>query len=263
MNQSIELPPLPEARIVSYQIDSTMRSMELRTYSDQDMQEYARAAIEADRQRRGEPVAYRLMRNNGNGVWLSDGRGWCEGRPEPSLVRGVEGDPQQWRIEYAYPAPQPAEPVKKIEIKAEDLSIITYSPTPRPQWVSHIDRGVRVVHLPTGLMAECHEERSPHRNREIALAKLKKMIAAEPVSQHPDDVAVDAFAAAMKAKLKRAREEKGRGGWQDMSATVLSDMLREHVQKGDPVDVANLAMMLHQNGQGIATRRAGEGAERG
>lgn len=74
---------------------------------------------------------------------------------------------------------------------------------------------------------------------------------AEPDKQHPDDVAVDAFAAAMKAKLKRAREEKGRGGWQDMSVTELSVMLREHVEKGDPVDVANLAMMLHQNGQGI------------
>lgn len=73
----------------------------------------------------------------------------------------------------------------------------------------------------------------------------------EPDKQHPDNVAVDAFAAAMKAKLKRAREEKGRGGWQDMSATKLSAMLREHVEKSDPVDVANLAMMLHQNGQVI------------
>ena len=45
----IELPPLPEARIVSYQTDSTMRRMELRTYSGEDMKDYARAAIEADR----------------------------------------------------------------------------------------------------------------------------------------------------------------------------------------------------------------------
>lgn len=44
-----ELPPLPESRIVSYQIDSTMRRMELRTYSDEDMRDYARAAIESDR----------------------------------------------------------------------------------------------------------------------------------------------------------------------------------------------------------------------
>ena len=79
----------------------------------------------------------------------------------------------------------------------------------------------------------------------------------EPDKQHPDDVAVDAFAVIMKAKLKRARDEKGRGGWQDMSAAELSAMLREHVEKGDPVDVANLAMMLHQNGRGITPAEPG------
>lgn len=41
------LPPLPEARIVSYQTDGTMRSMELRTYSGWDMKDYARAAVAA------------------------------------------------------------------------------------------------------------------------------------------------------------------------------------------------------------------------
>ena len=34
--------------------------MELRTYSDKDMKDYARAAIEADRKRRGEPVKSHL-----------------------------------------------------------------------------------------------------------------------------------------------------------------------------------------------------------
>lgn len=72
----------------------------------------------------------------------------------------------------------------------------------------------------------------------------------EPDEQHPDDVAVDAFAAAMKAKLAKKRSE-GRDRWQECSAEYLSDLLRSHVEKGDPVDVANLAMMLHQNGQGI------------
>lgn len=55
-DDSIELPPLPEARIVSYQTDSTMRCMELRTHSNEDMRDYARAAIEADRKRRGAEV---------------------------------------------------------------------------------------------------------------------------------------------------------------------------------------------------------------
>ncbi|EGQ63114.1 hypothetical protein GGI1_17178 [Acidithiobacillus sp. GGI-221] len=55
----------------------------------------------------------------------------------------------------------------------------------------------------------------------------------------------------MKAKMRQSREEKGRGGWQTASAARLTYLLLEHLEKGDPVDVANFAMMLHQNGQAI------------
>lgn len=71
---------------------------------------------------------------------------------------------------------------------------------------------------------------------------------------HPDDAAVDRFAAAMKAKLAAKRAD-GRGGWDDKdqcSQQFLSDLLRGHVDKGDTVDVANFAMMLHQRGEMIA-----------
>ncbi|WP_375058368.1 hypothetical protein [Zobellella sp. DQSA1] len=69
-------------------------------------------------------------------------------------------------------------------------------------------------------------------------------------SQHHDDMAVDAFAGAMKDKLAASRS-KGRSGWDDpeqCSVEYLANLLVEHVAKGDPVDVANLAMMLHQRG---------------
>lgn len=73
-------------------------------------------------------------------------------------------------------------------------------------------------------------------------------------AHHPDDEAVDRFAAELKAKLADARA-KGRGGWEDkaqVSAQALSDMLLAHVFKGDPRDVANFAMFLHQRGESIA-----------
>ncbi|AOJ64732.1 hypothetical protein WJ32_19490 (plasmid) [Burkholderia ubonensis] len=69
-------------------------------------------------------------------------------------------------------------------------------------------------------------------------------------SVHSDDIAVDRFSAAMKAKLARKRAE-GRGGWNDPASCHISTLARylvEHVGKGDPVDVANFAMMLHQRG---------------
>lgn len=74
-----------------------------------------------------------------------------------------------------------------------------------------------------------------------------------PVDAHPDDLAVDRFALAMKSKLAKKRAE-GRGGWDrkdECSQQYLSILLRGHVCKGDPVDVANLAMMLHQRGEVI------------
>jgi hypothetical protein len=63
---------------------------------------------------------------------------------------------------------------------------------------------------------------------------------------HPDDIAVDKFAAAMKKKLAQKRKE-GRGGWDDpeqCSIDYLTQLFHEHVAKGDPVDIGNFAMML-------------------
>lgn len=78
--------------------------------------------------------------------------------------------------------------------------------------------------------------------------------ASNKAPEHPDDLAVSRFAAAMQEKLAKKRDE-GRGGWEDKaqcSNAHLSSLLREHVEKGDPVDVANLAMMIHQRGERIA-----------
>lgn len=77
-------------------------------------------------------------------------------------------------------------------------------------------------------------------------------------NQHPDDVAVDAFASKMRQKMAAART-KGRGGWDDKSqcsAELLSTMLHDHIEKGDPVDVANFCMMLSQRGEAILANAA-------
>ncbi|MBB3411273.1 hypothetical protein FHT87_005226 [Rhizobium sp. BK316] len=86
---------------------------------------------------------------------------------------------------------------------------------------------------------------------EVRLSLATRPAPAEHVlggDQHPDDIAVDQFAAAMKAKLAKKREE-GRGGWDDpkqCSLSHLGKLLVEHIEKGDPVDICNFAMMIHQ-----------------
>lgn len=66
------------------------------------------------------------------------------------------------------------------------------------------------------------------------------------IEEHPDSKAVDVFAKAMKEKLYEARL-KGRGGWEkpeECTTDLLAKMLMQHTTKGDPVDIANFAMML-------------------
>jgi len=113
-----------------------------------------------------------------------------------------------------------------------------------------------------GRIEEAIEFRVPHDIYAAVhgeLAELKAALTArQPVGEaHADDLAVDGFAAAMKAKMAEARA-KGRGGWEDpaqCSADDLSRMLRNHVEKGDPRDVANFCMMLHQRGEAISARQ--------
>lgn len=73
-----------------------------------------------------------------------------------------------------------------------------------------------------------------------------------PDTQHEDDFAVDRFAEHMKWKLNDARS-RGKSGWQDRSWTPeqISAELRRHVDKGDPVDVANYCMFLSARGEPI------------
>ena len=83
---------------------------------------------------------------------------------------------------------------------------------------------------------------------ECALAEIERLKADGENESHPDDVAVDDFAKAMKAKMKTSRE-KGRRGWEYGNIRYLAAQLIYHVKKGDPVDVANFCMMLHNRGR--------------
>ncbi|MCH8028603.1 MAG: peptide chain release factor 1 [Candidatus Dadabacteria bacterium] len=96
--------------------------------------------------------------------------------------------------------PEPDE-MDELDIDERDLRIDTYRASgPGGQHVNKTDSAVRVTHLPTGIVVQCQDERSQHKNRSKCMRMLR-------------------------AKLFELEEEKRQ--------SEISDLRRSHVGSGD------------------------------
>ena len=66
--------------------------------------------------------------------------------------------------------------VEYKNINADDIVVQSWSSKSRGAWDVNADTGVKITHIPTGIIVTCEKERSQHKNRHLAMTELSRMI---------------------------------------------------------------------------------------
>jgi peptide chain release factor 2 len=116
----------------------------------------------------------------------------------------------------------------EVEINDKDLRVDTYrSSGAGGQHVNVTDSAIRITHLPTGIVVTCQNERSQHKNRDVAMRLLRARLYQVEVEKRKEE----------QAKIEGEKKEIGFGS--QIRSYVLQPYqlvkdLRTQYEVGDP-----------------------------
>jgi len=147
-----------------------------------------------------------------------------------------------------------------VEVKTEDIRIDTMRASGAGgQHVNTTDSAVRLTHLPTGVVVECQDERSQHKNKAKAMSLLKaRLLDARETAAHAEQAAERKSMVGSGDRSERIRTYNfPQGRLTDHRINLTLYRLNEIVA-GDLDEVIGALLSEHQAGQ-LAALADGQG----
>ena len=141
-----------------------------------------------------------------------------------------------------------ADELEEVEINPADLKIDTYRASGAGgQHINKTDSAIRITHLPTGLVVECQDDRSQHKNRARAMSLLATRIKdAQEAKQHAEVSAARKSLVGSGDRSERIRTYNFPQGRMTDHRINLTLYKLEMIMDGDLYELTDTLMAEHQ-----------------